>query len=259
MVCRIMPSRLKESFKNRMGTFKIEDPEEAREFEDMTKRYMEYYLDPPVHFNFRLDEIHRDCQNLDNGGRIFTASFDLYVSAHLAVQEIHSMAGSWNEFFSKESTLADKKDDIFENNNAFMGRMRAHRYVTNFIFRYRSVWEKIFGLYFLIYEYSKYDKFASSKSKRRFFLRNFSKMEVVHDHIVEYMEEKLTDFDDKYRTPEVHGTGRIRKWTFQEVENTFSEENPVRIIQEKHWSFFMSNIGLIMEMFDDIDEQKGSE
>lgn len=242
-----------------MSGFIITSRSEAELFEKYTLDFMKSFLQPYFHCNFRLGEIFDDCRTYLDGGKIFSASLDLYINIHLVACDVWEYCGLWNKYFSKENPLAKSivniSDDIFKNQQAFIVRLSLHKIIISFIPKYRALWDKIFGLYFLIYQPIDFEKYVKSKSKKKYFNNNFKHKEKISKKIIEYIENGLQDFDDRYRTPEIHGQGSIKKWSFEPITGAFTKNHVLRDILENHWQNFMKIVGLIMLMFDDIKDK----
>lgn len=235
-----------------MDTFKINSAEEAKKFEELTNSFMRLFSEQSIIANFDLERVFKDCSlNEKNGGRIFTAVFDLFTTFYFCQQDIYSASNYWNKFFSKESQLAKKEESIFENPNAFAGRISIQRFLNTFIIRYRSLWDKIFGLYVLIYNPEDYQNFLRAKSRKKYFKSNYLDKDFIPQKVKDYFQH-LSLFDEKYRTAEVHGSGTTRKTIYKKVEDILPKDEPFRDIFENHWGVFINMLGLVLEMLNDI-------
>ena len=120
-------------------------------------------------------------------------------------------------------------------------------------FRARAFWDKYMGILFLLYEWSKYEKFVRAKSRKKYFvnnaedwpeislhfrkcLTNVVRTWLIHSEQREAAREIdkinfIVDFPDPFlkimgdlivmtdpiRTAEAHGTGILRKWSLANV------------------------------------------
>jgi hypothetical protein len=95
--------------------------------------------------------------------------------------------------------------------------MDTFRYQFSFIVRYRALWQKFLGIAILRAFPDKYETFMKQTSKKKAFIK------IVRDtlgdneassRLLQEIMDHLKDFDEDFRTTEIHGTGRIRKWIF---------------------------------------------
>ncbi|MFH1561854.1 MAG: hypothetical protein ABIF11_00335 [Nitrospirota bacterium] len=142
----------------------------------------------------------------ENGEKIFTALYDIQINNVLLYCDIYPIVNLWNKL-SRENR---NKGSILDSKDNFFDKMDIHRLSTSFIFRYRALWDKIMGLHVLILAPNDYDNFIKSKSKRSQFEKIMTKVSFPKN-IIKEIKKILTDFDDKFRTAEAHGTGRFRK------------------------------------------------
>lgn len=142
--------------------------------------------------------------------QIITALLDLVVSHCMLRLDVRDALSIWKEFFG-EGGLAS--GSILDSAMAFSLRMHIHRFNSSFVFRYRALWDKLMGVYVLIFEPRSYDGFQRAKSKKRVFSKLSSRPGSQLSAFAQGILDLLTTFDDNYRTPEAHHTGKIRKWT----------------------------------------------
>ncbi|MYA88097.1 MAG: hypothetical protein F4X97_06540 [Boseongicola sp. SB0662_bin_57] len=135
----------------------------------------------------------------------------------------------------------------------FSEKMDTLYYLTALCFRIRAYWDKYMGVLFLLHEHERYDQYVSSKSRKKFFIKRASECPEVSVHLIECMTnivrticihtgqnevieaidrgefrtsfpdqfldlfDKIIEMADTFRTPEAHGTGRLRKFTLANV------------------------------------------
>jgi hypothetical protein len=117
----------------------------------------------------------------------------------------------WNNTFSKEQ---DNLNDLYSSQMNFNAKMDMHRFNNSFILRYRAIWDKIMGVIILVYDPSSYDSFLKSKSRRTKFARIAEKIKKIPTDFIELVTQRLESFENTFRTPEAHGTGRLRIYSF---------------------------------------------
>lgn len=70
------------------------------------------------------------------------------------------------------------------------------------------------GILILMYNTENYDKFRKAKSRKKEFEKLCKDIPHIPTELVTNMIQSIADFDQNFRTPEVHGTGSVRKWSF---------------------------------------------
>jgi hypothetical protein len=159
----------------------------------------------------------------DDAPRLFSALLDLWLTFILLHLDATSISGTWNTLFSKGKLEGGSALDSPER---FFGKMDIHRFSTSYVLRYRAFWDKTMGFLILLLAPEKYDKFYGAPGRKKFFKEVFAS-EQEHPLVI-IIDKYVTEFDDKFRTPEAHGSGVLRKWTLSMQSGT---ENPqVRLL-----------------------------
>jgi hypothetical protein len=187
------------------GGFKLKTRDEVIVFENLLSDYTSEKIGCSIKHISLLDAFDK-LQHHENGRKIFTALYDIQINNVLLNCDVEIIANLWNKLLQEnrnKGSILDSKDNFFD-------KMDIHRFSTSFIFRYRALWDKIMGLYVLIVAPNDYDNFIKSKSRKSQFKKIMTKVSFPKKTI-EGIEKILTDFDDKFRTAEAHGTGQIRK------------------------------------------------
>lgn len=143
--------------------------------------------------------------------RAFYALFDLKISFIHLMSDSREIGGTWNNKFSKGKFEGGTIYDHFEK---FEGKMKIHRFQTSFILRYRAIWDKIMGFIILVKAPNEYRNFCKSKKKKNTFLQICNSNRIFSPKILILIKEGLEYFDNNFRTPEAHYSGRMRLWTF---------------------------------------------
>ena len=202
-----------------MGTknqneFALNSKEEVAKFDDHLRTYIDELMSSEMggdFLNFSLAKYYEKLQDHQNGGRIFSSLLDLKINAALTLKDIFSFLNTDRQTHSKNNP---EKRDVLDSTHFFRARMDCHDHLTSFIFRYRAMWDKVMGLMVLITIPDKYESFMQSKSKKKDFKKLAFKHNLASDELLNQFLSMIESFDDKFRTPEAHGTGRLRKWTF---------------------------------------------
>jgi hypothetical protein len=95
-------------------------------------------------------------------------------------------------------------------------RFRRYVYVSNAVVRIRTLWEKLIALGVLLERPGKLDAILGRKRVRTAFVKSFADAEhpvtkLIWDHV-----HSLDVFEARFRTPELHKTGRAIWWTTAE-------------------------------------------
>ena len=197
--------------------FKISNKEEAIQFEKQLHAIHDNHIECPGKIEFGLGEIFEVCHKFkkEYGSRVFMAIIDFAISQTNCASELDDCIKVWNSYFSKGNEYHNhSQSTILGDEKFFEGKFYFQRYLNSFVFKYRAHWDKIMGLYFLIWKYDHYQNFIRAPKKKRMFLREFEGHKMVDQDIVNYVRNDLTLFDENFRTHEAHGTGKLRKFAF---------------------------------------------
>jgi hypothetical protein len=200
-----------------LGNFKILTKDQAIQFEEHLHAVYDARIDCPGKIIFGLGNIFEVCHKFkkEYGSRVFTAVIDLAISQTNCAFELDDCVKVWNKYFPIDNEYGNTPEStILLSKSFFEGKLYFQRYLNSFVLKFRAHWDKIMGLYFLIWKYDSYKQFIRSHTKKRMFVENFEGHQMVEQEVVNYVKNKLTDFDQRFRTHEAHGTGRIRKFTF---------------------------------------------
>jgi len=226
--------------------FILKDKDEVETFENMLRDYTTSRVQGSIS-HISIIDAYNKLQKIENGGRIFAALLDLEINYILLFCDIHNAGAVWNNKFSKGKL---EGGSVLDSNDKFFGKMDIHRFFSSYIFRYRALWDKIMGLLILIYSPKEYDNFYSSKKKKNTFKKITEKNPKISSDFIRAIDEKLTVFDDIFRTPEIHGTGSMRKWSFNMEPMT---ENPsIELIG--YWNNVVDMMVTIGKIFEDNDD-----
>ncbi len=104
-------------------------------------------------------------------------------------------------------------DEVVGGQDTIQDRLDLHYDLSSFTIRYRAVWDKFMGVYLLLYAPNKYKDFWKANSKRKYFL-NFLRADLEKHELATYMEKVFNKFEKEFRTGEIHGSGKLRLWSF---------------------------------------------
>lgn len=225
-----------------LTTFPITSDVEAEEFE----RHLEIYVKsktghkPLSHYS--LARIKRALEHETAGGRLFAALVDIRIN--VALIELHVIA--LGKLANSSLDLTEAKTFALTDIQSFEIRMDIHDHSNAFVFRFRSLWDKIMGLFVLRFEPDKYDTFCQAKSKKASFRKIFSSHALIGDEFVTHALSAVQAFDDRLRTSEAHGTGALRKSTF--TWEDLQKSPPLYLIG--YWNFLNEILHIVAGIFD---------
>jgi hypothetical protein len=176
-----------------------------------------------------LPDAFSKCQHLNQGTQVFAAIFDIYINAGLLWIDAWELGCTANA----EMKLKKSSASALESPELFKLRMNEHRHANSFVFRYRAIWDKIMGLFVLLAEPSRYESYIGAKSRKAAFRKICEKSESFPKDFGEQLSGILTSFDNAFRTPEAHGTGRLRKFTFALGDPI---DRPTMELSLKYWN-----------------------
>jgi len=188
--------------------FTLKSREEVAQFEKLLEGYSTARTQTSLN-HISLTSAYDYLLPREDGGKIFSALLDIQINFLLLWLDSHSVGAIWNSHFSKGKL---EGGSVLDSSQKFFGKMDIHRFNSSYILRYRAIWDKLMGLLILIYAPAEYESFANSKSKKRTFTKIAEKF--AESQLLKDISELLTQFDNKFRTSEAHGTGVLRKYSF---------------------------------------------
>jgi len=194
-----------------------------------------------------LTKVYDALQSRSDGGRVFTAFLDIYINIAMLGIDVSVMPKVTNRD-RKEGRTPDSS--ILDDLGHFKERMELHHGNTNFIFRYRALWDKLLGFLVLMYIPEEYERFFSSKSRKKAFNKIAVEKGVFPTNLWKYLERVLNDFDNRYRTPEAHGVGAMRKWSL--IVQT-ADSNPQTGLMGM-WNVLVSFMHQLVSIFEKDEE-----
>lgn len=232
-----------------LASFTYEDlsnDDELRELEAQFDRYIESRAGFPSVVHFSLVEVRRALVNDPDVGRKFAALLDIRISMGLLQCDNIKLG----KLANKAIHHLDGRAPLETVDAAFDLRMDIHAAANSFIFRFRSIWDKVMGLYVLTFRPDSYNAFCSARSRKRMFttlMKGVPEIEAL-SAFAKHAEDVVGRFDDFFRTPEAHGTGRLRKHTF----NWGSLEECRAFALTNYWNYANMTCHLIGGMFDPV-------
>lgn len=102
-----------------------------------------------------------------------------------------------------------------EEEQAITRRFKRYIYINNSIVRIRALWEKLIGLAVLIERPDHFDKIRARGMRSRFIKEFRNAKNPVTKYIWDYVHS-IELFEERFRSPELHKTGRTIWWASQE-------------------------------------------
>ena len=97
-----------------------------------------------------------------------------------------------------------------------------------------------------------YDKYRRARSRKKEFEKLCKNIPQIPDEFAENIIKGIADFDHSFRTPEVHGTGTIRKWSF----TMYSLHETPLIEFGKYWNWLLPILSEIDRILKEMKEEK---
>ena len=189
------------SFKDQ--EFKLNDKSEVIRFNEL----LENYVYDEIHISFSaisLPAWFDKCMAIEQGGRLFAALFDLKITvAFLFIDSLKA---------APDGDSMNRRDDIdiLSNPVLFKKKMKMLHENIDLVMRYRAFYDKFMGVLVLAFCPDEYDSFVKADSRNKEFGKKMT------DHLdpceIKSLNASISHLDDTFRTPEVHQTGRMRKW-----------------------------------------------
>jgi hypothetical protein len=203
----------------RVGEFCLEDKAAVEKFEQRLSEYC------AARGQFDLKHISlakaypalQRCRPTD-WERVFSCVLDLQINFVLLHCDDTVMGGITN---IPALTHQPEVGSVLDSPDLFFRKMDYHRFVTSFIFRYRAIWDKVMGLTILLRAPGEYERLKAAKSKKKAF---DAIMQSVAPGTAA-VSAGLERFENLFRTPEIHKSGRMRKYSFLPVSAGFNPQH----------------------------------
>jgi len=183
--------------------FKLRNKSEVVRFNELLEEYVHDEINIPF-YAITLPSWFDKCMTLPEGRRLFTALVDLKITlAFLFIDSIKA---------TPDGNTINRKDDIniLSNPVLFKKKLKMLHKNIDIALRYRAFYDKFMGILVLALCPDDYDSFIKADSRKK----AFEKKMVGHldSSSIKSLIASISHLDDTFRTPEVHQTGRMRKW-----------------------------------------------
>lgn len=192
-------------------SFTLDNIEEVEIFQNYLHEYMFETIGTSLSYINLVKAYEKLSKKENHHNRLFYAILDLKINFVLLAIDEFNTGAIWNKFCSSYSSDNAK---ITDNYKYFFGKMEVHKHFSNFIPRYRAIWDKIMGIIILFDSESKYEQYQHSKSKKKSFKNLTNDINFLSKDFAENVTNYLEKFDNTFRTNEMHNFGSLRKWSF---------------------------------------------
>ena len=230
--------------------FRINSLQEAADFARYISRYGDsinsgynVYDDIVNYYNY--SRIHSEDEHIN--AKLLRACVDLELTSLFMMKDLDLAAETHNQLHNRGKIASASVLEDFE---LFSGKANTLYALSALSFRTRAFWDKYMGVLFLLYDWQKYEKFIDARSRKKCFLKsartwpeislhfrkcltNIVRTWLIHSEQREAAEEIdnlkfIVEFPDPFlkilgaeiervdriRTPEVHESGVLIKWSF---------------------------------------------
>ncbi|MBW8865388.1 MAG: hypothetical protein JF609_10820 [Verrucomicrobia bacterium] len=227
-------------------TFTLRDKKEVEQFSQLLQSYFQSQT-KLTSGHISLVKAFELFQKNPQGGRLFSALLDLEINLNLLFVELSQFGGEWNQHHT--SKVFEGGGSILDSKERFFSKMKSHQHSSSYILRYRAIWDKLMGFLILFYLPENYDEFRRSKSRKRKFVQLAKKSPFLGDELADHVSKLIEDFDHRFRTPEAHGTGSLRKWSL-------SIENPAATPQSELIVCWNALNNIVVQLVERLDIKK---
>jgi len=220
--------------------FQLKNRDDIEKFEERMNEYSDTVPLGLVN-HFLLLKAYDFISYREDRNRIIASLVDIKINVAFLSQDLTSIGADANELISlaKANNL---QPHALDSKDTFIQRINFHRHISNFVTRYRALWDKIMGFFILFFLPCEYEHFIKAKSKKKKFKQVTSSIAFFPNDYVISLDKLLEDFDNKYRTSEIHGTGTLRKVTFLNHAHIHSQ-------MINYWSILNDHLHLIGSIF----------
>jgi hypothetical protein len=188
----------------KIETLEIASAAEAARLDELIAAYQKRQ-NAPVIPHISLASVFSTLGGHPEGGRIFSYFVELQFQLALLNCDMHEMA--------KLIGPSDQPPPL-ANEDAFCRQANLLRANSDYIFRYRAIWDKVMAIIVLLRAPEEFQRFTGSQSKKKAFRKIAKSTGRIPDNFLDHIIETTTAFDEKYRTEEAHGSGSARKFSF---------------------------------------------
>lgn len=223
----------------------INNLEDAKKFENLILQYGKSHTGAELPY-INIENIYSKLHSKGNhGSRLIAAFVDLKVNFISLLIDNFISGAKWNE---QLKIKINDNESLLDHPQLFLIKLEVHRNEANYIVRYRAVWDKIMGILLLLQSEDLYEKYNSSKSRKKAFKKLSINSTLYDNEFVEYVETHVTYFDDNLRTGEIHRFGSLRKYF--SLKNPHKEEAYLKL--RSSWNHMLEILSQLDKIIDGI-------
>lgn len=182
--------------------FSLKEREEVERFAKLIKNYVNEETHLPFHW-IDLPRWFDKCMTMEEcGGRLFSAILDLKIT--FVFIDFYRTIPGFKSINSKESPNILVDVDVFKEKIVLL-----HDNIDMAI-RFRTFYDKYMGVLVLLLCPDMYKSYLKAKSRKEYFKKIMCGY--IDSDTLDSIFETISCLDERYRTAEVHQTGRMRKW-----------------------------------------------
>lgn len=190
--------------------FSLNNKEEVKRFSELIERYVNEETHLPFH-GIDIPRWFDKCMAMEEekGGKLFPAILDLKITFAFVYIDFYKTIPGYEALNSKETPNIMSDPALFKQKTALL-----HDNIDMAI-RFRTFYDKLMGVLVLMYCPDNYKKLGKpSKNKPGSRKADFKKYMdgYIDSESLDSLYTTISELDDKFRTPEIHQTGRMRKW-----------------------------------------------
>lgn len=184
--------------------FSLKNREDVVRFAELIKNYVEEETHLPFHW-VDLPRWYDKCMTIeDDGGRLFSAILDLKITFAFVFIDFYRTIPGFKAMNIKDSPK------ILIDANLFKEKMSLLHDNIDMAIRFRTIYDKFMGVLVLLLCPDQYKSYLKAKSRKEHFKKIMCGY--IDPDSLDSIFATISCLDDRYRTAEVHQTGRMRKW-----------------------------------------------
>lgn len=220
-------------------TFELNTREDVQKFDEQLNAFRQKKAHTGFP-SFCLLDAYDGLQGHEEFERLFTLACDMKSNAVLANIDLITAVKFINQYSRIEMPNNRR---ILDSSDHFEIGVSLLRFNGAFIVRYRALWDKIFSFLILYGCPQRYKPFINAKGSRKKPFLSIARSEslLISADECQRICSLLERFEGEYRTPEVHGAGRLRTWVF----GIDSINNTSQVDLMYYWNEVNGKMGLI--------------
>lgn len=144
----------------------IKNEEDVKKIEKLISSFSKHHTGTSLPYIDIVKAYQKLTPHGNHGSRVFAALIDLKINFTLLSLDSFFSGAIWNE---QNSIKLSEEETVLDNHSLFFKRLEIHRHHSNYIPRYRAIWDKIMGILLLIHSEEIYNKYNAKKSRKKAF------------------------------------------------------------------------------------------